>query len=285
MKRLVPVILMLLYTGSYAQKADIVFTKAKYDNYSAAKSHSVNEIKDGDPLWMYVKFDKPVKNYAVFNEYAHDGKPYSLTLGVGPKNDENREFYKEEIGFSETDLSKNEIELNLAPGSFGKDKASRIILNTVAGSRAAAGVWENALRIYSYTKGEKKVYGSEPITFNVPDGTRIYTKNNEYFPYILEKERVPANQMGGKGYFAEAAVIDAMKKAIKAKGINFSNFKIGTNSWNEKGNKRHVYGNFFYNKDGKCYFGIVYADQKKSGSSWGPTTTFVDPTSYPVECN
>lgn len=293
MKNLILFVLFIICIKTVdAQKADIVFATAKYANFSEAKAHAVNQVKDGDPLWLYIKLDKPLKNYVVKNEYANPAKPYALVLEIGPKGESATSFMSDEKYFSDADLSKQELVYNLAPGISGADNASQVFLNVIAGSRANPGVWENELRVSANKSGDKKIFGTTPITFNVPDGIRLYKNNNTYFPYIFEKGVVKSNVIPQKGFFKEADAIAAMKKAVDATGIKYKNFIPLYNMWNEDYNarkggaeKRTAQSAFFYTKNGKCYFGLAWVDQFKESGKWGSMKAFVDPTGYPMDCN
>ena len=61
----------------------MVLTNSERKDFADAKTAAVTKVADGDPLWLYVKFNGTLERY-VYRSDSPDGESYMLFLEIGP---------------------------------------------------------------------------------------------------------------------------------------------------------------------------------------------------------
>ena len=94
-----------------------VLTKSEYKSFAEAKPNAVTRIADGDPLWLYVKFNSKLGDYVLtVPEPGKLNEPrYLFYAEIGPQNDVTT-LNQYVIEFKKEDLAAQELKINLAPG-------------------------------------------------------------------------------------------------------------------------------------------------------------------------
>lgn len=174
-----------------AQKGTIIFTHNEYPNFDAAKSHAIKEVKDGDDLWMYAKFDKPMTSFTAEKD-AYGNPAYYLRLGIGAEGND-ADWNTSEIILSKEKADLNEIAINLSPGLKNRMRANGIFVYAVG--KGQPGVWKNSIRIK--TAGGKKI-AEGAITANVPGDIQRYKKIARDFEYILDGKSIMKDKASKK---------------------------------------------------------------------------------------
>jgi hypothetical protein len=147
--------------GSEMQHPEVamVLTKSRASSWADAQKKAVTKVSDGDPLWLYIKTVKPLKEYV----YSNPDDPNSvgqLELVISPRGSYTS-LSQRAKGPSSTwplrpeEMRSNEIAISLAPGaarafqpsgaSSTKSERVRFFLNFVGGANAQGGRWENEI--------------------------------------------------------------------------------------------------------------------------------------------
>lgn len=247
---------------------EIIYTNKEYSTFEQALPHKITEVKDGDPLWMYLRFPGPMINYIPADLSAgideNGFEVYSFRVGMGPEDASDIwniwPFY-----FQKKDLSASEIKINLAPGIAGKNKSANSFLHTVGKGRA--GIWKNAMLVY-VKYGEYLAVG--PLTCNVENGITKYKKmSSEWF----EKTNVGTaeeNVLPEPQSFSDNSIRQLCLNKIRAKEIKPSKFYFTSKDWSEvfDGNNRKVArvvnAAFTYTLGNECMFGTLEIRQPYS---------------------
>ena len=247
----------------------VIFTTREYKDYAAAQSHAVSEIKDGDTIWMYVKFPKPLSGYITDNTRSETDREtgietYGIMVGIGPA-DASEMWDATEFKYTKKELDLiTELKINLAPGVANKKQAVQSLLRVI--SKGRAGKWNNAAMVYF---DYEKYIAVGPLTCNVADGFAKYKKMNDGWWDIYSKAFVADNRAPERKAFNDASVKALCMQKIKAKGFNPTDFYFSYNDWGQgtstDGSKfRYLESVFLYKRDGGCYYAICSVKQPYS---------------------
>lgn len=176
----------------------VLLTSKKPDSSGSLEAIRITEVRDGDPVWVTVRSDKPLSDIAS-TETDSSGrvKYYHLAVTIGPAADTARDF---DSGLCLLKLpaewaAKKDFTMALSPGTvwgFNHDNSrgksgiggieevttkARCFLESVAGGGSAPGRWKNRVSVRDYKVGsptESKVIASAPLTVDVSGGTSRY---------------------------------------------------------------------------------------------------------------
>ena len=126
-----------------------VFSRNEHNTFAEAQADAIDRIADGDPVWLYIKFNGKLGDY-VYAEPNNEepGKlRYMLFTEVGPQGDVTA-LAQYALRFSPSDLSATELRINLAPGVLGPARSIPVLLKTADG--ASPGVWPTEFRISNH---------------------------------------------------------------------------------------------------------------------------------------
>ncbi|MCA1589594.1 MAG: hypothetical protein LC734_04235, partial [Acidobacteria bacterium] len=117
-----------------------VLSKADHPNFALAKTRTAVRVADGDPLWLYLKFNGKLGDYVRTTAVADEpGKfRYQLFVEIGPKGDV-RTLNEYVLEFAKEDLAMQELKINLAPGLMGRNRSIPVFL--MASAAARPGLW------------------------------------------------------------------------------------------------------------------------------------------------
>ncbi len=163
----------------------------------AGDAGRLSEVKDGDPLWVTIRASQPLM--AIAKAEPDDKAPgwYELHLAIGPVNDAKSDYGPGScfIKITPQQAARNEFSMPLSPGATwqlevaktsgkgggGGTRTERFkggcFLETVAGMRAAPGVWKNRVSIRDLKSGsptEAQILGNAPLTVDVAGGFAQY---------------------------------------------------------------------------------------------------------------
>lgn len=273
MKRVsILIILAFIATNIFAQKGTIVFTHKEYANFDAAKPHAIKEVKDGDDLWMYAKFDKPMSSF-IEEKDAYGNPAYYLRLAIGAAGNET-DWSESEITLNKQKAAANEIAISLSPAIPDRMRANAIFVHSVG--KGQPGVWKNSIRIK--TANGKKVAEGEIIA-NVPDDIQRYKKIAGRFESILDGKSVYKEKAPKEEKPKDAALISMVKDAVKKKGINASKVYFTTDTWRETfhddgTSTRSLAAAYLYTKGKDCIVGRAFVETKGNPKTkkYGPNT-------------
>jgi hypothetical protein len=189
--------------GSEMQHSEVemLLTRSRASSWADAQKKAVTKVNDGDPLWIFLKTAKPLKEYV----YSNQDDPNSvgqLSLVIAPSGkftsmSQGRKNYPEDNWpLRPEEMRSNEIAISLSPGgaraiqSPGANniKSGRAdFFLRVAGGRIEHGVWGYDIFVIG-NKQHIDAFGRPdsggilrqvplavvPITVDVSNGTRKY---------------------------------------------------------------------------------------------------------------
>lgn len=254
----------VIVTGAFAQKGTIIFTSSEHANYDAAKAHAIKEVKDGDDLWMYVKFDKPISSFTEETD-AYGKKAYYLRLAIGAAGN-STDWSEDAMQLPQNIASSNEIKINLSPGLTDRSKANGIFVYAVG--KGQPGVWKNSVRVNQRTKsGESKKIAEGEITANVPDDIQRYKKIARQFENVLDGKAVFKEKPLREGSFKDAAIMNMVKDELKKKGYTPTRVYFYSDNWKESyhtntSSTRAVQAVYLFKKGRDCWMGNAFVEMK-----------------------
>lgn len=273
----------------FAQKGSIIFTHAEHSNFDAAKSHAITEVKDGDDLWMYAKFDKPMSSFTQETD-AYGNPAYYLRLAIGAAGN-STDWSEDMMQLPASLAAASEIKINLSPGITDRTKANGIFVYAVG--KGQPGVWKNSVRINQRTKsGDSKKIAEGAITANVPDDIQRYKKIARQFEEILDGKTVFKEKPIREGSFKDAALLNMVKDELKKKGYSPTKVYFISDNWKEtydnKNNSsiRSVTAVYLYKKGKDCMMGKAYVESKGNPKlkQYGPKTVRLGEEKL-IDCN
>ncbi|MDM7920960.1 MAG: hypothetical protein QUS14_01565, partial [Pyrinomonadaceae bacterium] len=164
-----------------------VLVKQDARSFAEAKPNAVKDVADGDPLWLYVKFNGKLGDYVHTVRDKENGGQfrYLLYLETGPKGDITA-LTRYVLEFSKSELEQTELKINLAPGIPGKNAASPALIE-VAGTRSP-GAWGNELRLANTTAVPRLPTDNLAVsefTFNFQRNFSKYPKMRQDFTSMM----------------------------------------------------------------------------------------------------
>ncbi|HMR92459.1 MAG TPA: hypothetical protein PKC69_09090 [Chitinophagaceae bacterium] len=286
--------------------AKIVFTNKEYDDYESAKPHAINEIKDGDELWMYVKMPKPLKEYAWVQRFADkDGNAVEnaeVDLVIGPRNgfgefakqgiilkggevgQYGMVYHKKMLTYLDIDYTKA-AEFKLVLNKYLRGKSSFVVLKAVGGGDI--GKWDNEIRLAGGDK--KEVFAQGELMCNVEDGIAAYRKAWNAYSEILEKGDIADNKLPPSGRFNDKEIEKLITKQAAAEGIDADKVVFTTDAWESSTDEyerqtRHVYACLTYEEDGQCMYAMAEVSQRFVLGEWAPAQVSIYNTDTPYAC-
>ncbi len=280
-------------------KIQMILTKQYFASFDLAKPNAIDEIKDGDPLWLYIKSNKPFKDIVKTSRITQsDGsvlKYYTLLLKLGPNNDMAPYNDNCELCFGEGKecansdrvpremLEKNELILNLT--TYDSKGSSRVMLSTVG--NGSPGNWDNQVRLYV---NDDKV-ASARLHCKVEDGIAQYRKMWLTYKDVMAKGDENSNELPEPTTYENAALKKQIIQQVKQRGITPAKVYFMMNGWKEIDYSaiekyRYITAAFTYQKKGKCFYGVARVKQDYSFSlvKYGDSMITLEDMDTPVKC-
>lgn len=285
--------------------SNLFFTHEKCTSVEEAKAKTITEVKDGDPLWMFVQLDQPLKNYAFTDDIikqSNPAEPYMIVISIGPDHDRETEWGEEEIYFNKAELENNFFTLNLAPGMPGRNQSSDVFINLIA--NGSPGVWTNSIRIYAPTNEReetdfgskpKRIYLAEaPITADVSDGIDNYYDQKNNYQYVKERGTAEENKIPSEGKFVDTNIKEMMLDAVRNKNIEPLKFYFTSDDWTVQANWssglpewQSVFAAVLYKDGDECKFAEVGVSYKyiPLTEQWSDLYDPVVKEGFPIDCS
>jgi hypothetical protein len=160
-------ICVLVLNTTYAQSStemqnpevQMVLTSSRPNSWADAQKKAVTQVKDGDPLWIYLKTAKPMREYVFHNQDDPKLSTGQLNLVIAPRGTYtslSRRHKGEESTWPLRieEMGATEIAIGLSPpgarafkipnGSSPSGKAD-FFLRMVAGNNSEPGLWETEI--------------------------------------------------------------------------------------------------------------------------------------------
>lgn len=279
----------------------MVVTKKAYANFEQAAPHSINEVTDGDSLWLYIKSTKPFKELVDTRRMPQeDGsvlKSQTLMLRLGP-NDNSGPYNdycslcfgtgkecKYDDRVDPAALESNELRLSLT--RFDPKGSSRVVLSTVGAGMP--GNWDNQIRLY--LNGQEKPAAVVRVNCKVEDGIAKYKKMWLTYKDLQSKGDEGTNELPEQVDYTDAGLRSAILQKVKQKGITAARFFFTKDGWTEieessVSRYRYITAAFTYKKGAKCMYGLAYVRQEYAfgSATFGPSSISFSTLDSPLAC-
>jgi hypothetical protein len=209
-------ICVLVLNTAYAQSStemqnpevQMVLTSSRPNSWADAQKKAVTQVKDGDPLWIYLKTAKPMREYVFHNQDDPKLSTGQVNLVIAPRGTytslSRRHKGKESSWpLRLEEMNATEIAMSIAPRgsrSFeipgdknaGKSGSLSFFLNFVAGPDSELGLWENEIfvignkqHVDALGRVDPTVIRQSPMAF-APITVDVSTSNKKYLAWYRE---------------------------------------------------------------------------------------------------
>ncbi len=247
-----------------------VLAKGDHKTFAEAKIKQAKAVADGDDLWLYLKFNGKLGDYARAIRDAETGEiAYRLYAEIAPQGDATT-LNRYVLSFSREELLLPELKINLAPGLPGRNAATPLFVE-VAGSRQP-GRWNTEFRLTNSSAVPRAMtdnLATATVTLELPSGPTRYSVLRTDFPSMLVRGTTDTKRLPLAGAFYRLPLKLDITKKLTADGIEPVRFFFASDAWLETGASmlnpqpsRKVFAAFTYRKGEACHYGVAEAIQK-----------------------
>lgn len=232
--------------------------------FAEADKAAVNRVVDGDPLWLYIKFDGKLGQYVRTTRDSEGIERYRLFLEYGPQGDVTAKSHYT-IELNEADLDKTELKLSLTAGKLGHNNALPIFLKSV--TESGPGLWNNELRLsnmLTLPRGAKSYLAKTPLVTDLSKGLFKYPRVLPQYESMVLRDSLDETVVPLSGEFEDSSVRAELVSKIAALGIVPGRVFFAGDNWLEYSSLpdsihqfRSVTGVFIYQKEGACLYGTA----------------------------
>ena len=252
----------------------IVLSRGDYKTFADAKPNAINRITDGEPLWLYVKFNGKLGDYVLTRPSLDEpGKlKYTLFAEIGPQGDITA-LNQYLLQFSSGELSATELKINLAPGLFGRNKSIPVFLSRAGGGRP--GVWSSEFRItnsHAIPRGLNDHLAKSTFLLDLSGGPMKYSRMLADYDSIILRGTTDTAKMPIAGTFSNASIKGNVLARLRAEGIAPVKFFFSGDEWTEnlpsmlnQKQSRKVFAVYTYQKAKDCFYGVAEIIQPYDG--------------------
>jgi hypothetical protein len=262
---------------------DVQMTLAKleYKTFAEAKPNAAARINDGDPLWLFVKFNGNLGRYIYTMHEADGHERYVLFVEYGPEGDVTAKGHYL-LEFRKDELTLTELKMSLSPGKAGHNKALQLFIQNVGISRP--GLWNNELRITNMPalpRGPNDHLAKIGFVCDFTKGIAKYPRMISEFRSMVLRDTTDETQLPIAGKFDDAAVHTELITMLAGQGIVPSKVYFSGDNWQEYSDvpmrvrqNRVITGTFLYQKGSGCFYGTADIVQTYDGmnDSFGNST-------------
>lgn len=235
-------------------------------SFDEARAASAERIQDGSELWLYIRINGKLGDYAYAVRDPDIGGPirYMMFLDVGPQNDSTVQA-RFLLEFADFDLVKSELKINLAPGRPGRNASTPVLL-FVAGNRGP-GLWKNELRLSNSVeviRPREQNLAIAPVIFDLPNGSAGYRTMLENYDSILLRGTTDTAQPPIPGSFYSLPLKTRVLSILRGESIVPVRFFFSGDSWMESttfesapARLRRIFAAFTYRRGNGCFYGFA----------------------------
>jgi hypothetical protein len=270
----------------------MVVTNTERKNFADARTVAVAKVSDGDPLWLYVKFNGTLERYVFRTTTPEGADRYILFFEMGRSGESTAKNHYI-IDFEKADLSLTELKINLSPGAFGRLKAMPIFLRNAADLKT--GIWKNEIRLTGkpeLPRGQSEYLAKSPITYDFSKNVTKYPAILKNYESMVLRGSTDTGRIPPPGKFDNFSLRRDVITKLAAQGIRPSSVYFASDNWAEYSDSpstvrqvRTVYAVFTYQSGGNCLYGIAEIDQNfDPGMNRYDTSEMTFQKDLPVPC-
>lgn len=243
-----------------------VLTKAEYKNFAEASLHPAAAVTDGEPLWLYLKFNTRLGDYVLADRPTEtpDTIRYRLWIEIGPQGDAMT-LNQYVLDFTKEDLALNEMKIGLAPGLRGRNASAPVFLANAAARQP--GAWKNEIRVTNnigFPRAKEDNLAKVNLTLDISKGRGKYTEMDAGYDSMTIRGSLDTAVIPFPGTFYNDRIRGEIEKAAAFEGITPARIYFASDGWAESATftpgavrTRKIYGVFTYEREGKCYYGTA----------------------------
>lgn len=250
----------------------MALTTQEAKTFDEAKAKAAKRVRDGETLWMHLKFQGKLGDYVLtFRDEESGTLRYVLYAETGPQDDPTA-LAKYAIEFSKDDLASPEMRISLTPVSPSQRIATPVFLATAATRQP--GVWNNELRLTNnpvIPRAPNDNLAKLAIALDLGQGNARFAGLWDGFRSFGLSGPASDIALPVARSFYSLPIKTAIQNHLTEKGIEPVRFFFAQDHWLEqlpsaanKNRERSVIAIFTYKKGEDCFFGAATATQAYS---------------------
>lgn len=246
----------------------MVLTSTDRKDFADAKMAAVTKVADGDPLWLYIKFNGTLDRYVYRTTSPEGADRYILFFEMGSLGETAAKNHCI-IDFNKADLSLTELKLNLSPGAAGHLRAVPIFLRNAADLKP--GVWRNEIRLTdrpALPRGTTEYLAKTEITCDFSKSAGKYSSAVKNYSSMILRGSSDNGRIPPPGKFSSFALRSDLMTKLVSQGIRFSSIYFAGDGFIEYSDSpwsvrqfRTAYAVFTYTRGSDCLYGIAEITQ------------------------
>lgn len=260
-----------------------VITTAEYRSFTEAAAHPAATVTDGEPVWLYLKFNTKLGDYVTADRPVEspDTIRYRLWVEIGPQGDAMT-LNQYVLEFTKDDLALTEMKIGLAPGLRGRNASIPVFLANAAVRQP--GSWKNEVRVtnnIAFPRAKEDNLAKVNVVLDVSKGRGKYTEMDVSYDSMVIRGSLDTAITPFAGTFYSDQIRGEIEKAVNFEGIKPARIYFASDGWAESATftpavnrTRKIYGVFTYETDGKCFYGtaqVVETFDQMANAFTGPS--------------
>lgn len=247
----------------------MVLTRNEYKSFTEAKPNAAATFADGDPAWLYVKFNGKLERYVRRLSDANGGERYVLFVEYGPAGDITAKSH-ETIEFSKPELAQSELKLSLSPGRAGHNKALAIYIKNAA--VAKPGFWHNELRLTDsngFPRSPADYLAKTTFDSDFAEGVTKYPAARSAFQSMVLRDSTDEAKLPLAGKFSDNSARTDLAVRLASEGITPVKVYFSDDFWSEYSDIptsvrqfRTATATFLYRSGAACMYGTADITQE-----------------------
>lgn len=246
----------------------MLFANQDVKTFAEAKLLAVTRIADGDPLWMYLKFNGLLGKYVLRSVDENGASRNLLVMEVSQPGDIFAKYHYI-LSFTDAELALGEIKVALTSGIPGRNRSLPILLRVLAAAKPAANAYE--LRVtnsFGFPRASTDYLTKLTLTADLTKSANRYPQLlSDYDPTVL-RGTIDKSKLPIEGKFDDAGIRARLMSELGNSGVEPAKLYFAADDWLEFSTdqmnvfqQRSVTAAFTYSRDGRCYYGTAEITQ------------------------
>ncbi len=270
----------------------MALTTGEVKDFAEAKPLAVSQISDGDPLWLYIKFNGALERYVHRIEKAEGPEEYVLFVEIGPQGEMMAKNHYI-INFEKADLKLTELKISLSPGANGHIRAMPIFLRNAA--KLKPGRWHNEIRVTdrpALPRGPNEYLAKAGIFCDFSKGLNRYSSMMPQYDSMVIRGTTEIARLPIPGKFYDFELRGKVIAKLKAEGIKPTSVYFAGDGWAEYSDSsmnvrqsRNIFAVFKYTRVKNCLYGVAEIVQEFDPNTGGYGNSSISlQKDFPVPC-
>lgn len=246
----------------------MVIAKTEFKNFAEAKAAPVAAIGDGEPVWLFVKFNGKLGQWVYRLRDGNGGERYLIFVEYGPQGDSTAKSHSI-IEFHKKDLAATELKFSLAPGKAGHNNSLAIFIANI--SKSTPGRWMNEIRFANnpgFPRGPQDYLAKAGFAADFTKGFTKYPKMPGVFESMVLRDSTDETKLPLEGKFNDEALRSELFSRLAADTVTPTRVYFAGDAWHEYSEEgtsqrqfRTVTAVFPYRREQTCLYGIATITQ------------------------